>query len=260
MRSVLAQGYPNLEYIVIDGGSTDGSVQLLQKYAPHLSYWVSEKDRGAADALRKGFARCTGSILAYLNSDDVYLPGALNRIALAMTESIDVVYGNTYWVGTDGERLGERRQTPFQAQGYLYGGFDMQQPSTFWTRAIYEQAGGIDPEFSFAFDTDLFFRFVACGARFEHLQRFIASFRIHPDSKSSTQLDRCRAELERLRARHLKHPFRSVTASLIRNHARAQRALDYATQGELGWLLQRVPDRWSSRQSTEIAGPRAKWI
>src|ERR1051325_5944309 len=87
IRSVLDQNYPNLEYIVIDGGSTDDTVEIIQRHQRHLAYWVSEKDSGAADAIAKGFRRSTGSILAYLNSDDTYLPGALHTVARVFTES-----------------------------------------------------------------------------------------------------------------------------------------------------------------------------
>jgi len=261
IRSVLDQDYPNLEYIIIDGGSTDRTADIIRQYESRLAYWVSEKDSGAADAIAKGFRLATGSILAYLNSDDYYLPRALHHTATAFLESdTDVIYGNTYWVDTHGRIIGERRQTPFVPLGYLYGGFDLQQPATFWSRRIYDKAGGIDADFAFAFDTDLFFRFVKNGARFHHTNQFMASFRIHSESKSSTQLQQCALELDRLRRKHLSVPFRSFRAACIRNYARSRRALSYLVQGDLGWLLGRIPDRFRSRHSREIVGPRAKWI
>src|SRR6266404_3514026 len=97
IQSVLDQGYPNLEYIIMDGGSKDGSVEIIRRYEKHLAYWVSEKDNGPSDAIGKGFARSTGSILAYLNSDDLYMPGSLKAIADAMSDpNVDVAYGNMY--------------------------------------------------------------------------------------------------------------------------------------------------------------------
>ena len=138
--SVLDQGYPNLEYIIIDGGSKDETIDIIRRYEKHLAFWVSEKDRGASDAIARGFSRSTGTILAYLNSDDLYLPGTLHAIAEAMTEpDVDVAYGNTYWIDSSGNILGERRQTPFVRMGYLYGGSDLQQPATFWKRDLYAQ-------------------------------------------------------------------------------------------------------------------------
>jgi GT2 family glycosyltransferase len=259
--SVLDQKYPNLEYVIMDGGSTDESVRIIQKYSKHLAFWTSEKDRGPADAIAKGFARTSGTVMAYLNSDDIYFPGALSGAIEAMERSgRDVVFGNSYWIDTDGRHIGERRQTPFVASGYLYGGFDLQQPATFWKREMFLKAGGMDPSFQFAFDTDLFFRFVRSGARFEHMNQFVAGFRIHPASKSSTEWERCESELTRLRTTHLHYPFDSIPAKCVRGFARARRALSYLLQGDLFWLVGRVPDRLRSRKSQTIVGPKAKSI
>ena len=261
IQSVLTQAYPNLEYIIIDGGSTDRSVDIIKLHAKDLAYWLSEKDAGAADAIAKGFRRATGDILAYLNSDDLYLPGTLHAVAAAFGAGrSDVVYGNAYWIDTDDRRTGERRQTPFAPMGYLYGGFDLQQPAVFWTKQAYEKCGGIDPSYLFTFDTEMFVRFVNQGSRFTHINRFFAEFRIHPRSKSSTEADRCNNELERLRTTHLPFPYRSARASWTRARARAQRAWWYLLQGDAPWLLGRIPDRLRSRRSTEIAGPRSKWM
>jgi glycosyltransferase involved in cell wall biosynthesis len=261
IRSVVEQDYPNLEFIVIDGGSTDNSVEIIRKYEKHLAYWVSEKDNGASDAIAKGFARSTGEIMAYLNSDDIYLPGTLHAVAEAFKDDrADVVYGNCYWLDAPGHTIGERRQTPFVASGYLYGACDLQQPATFWKRAMFDKAGGMDPSFHFTFDTDLFFRFVSLGARFKHVHRVFAGFRIHAESKSSTLRTRCEAELAILRKRHLRFPFRSPQAALIRNIARLRRTAWYLLQGDAFWLLRRIPDRWRSRKTETIVGPRAKWI
>lgn len=262
IRSVLVQGYPELEYIIIDGGSTDGSVDVIRKYEPHLAFWTSERDEGAADALAKGFARTTGEILAWLNTDDVYQPGVLARVASYFREKpeCDVLFGDTYWVDPEGRVLAERRQTPFLPEGYLYGGADLQQPSTFWTRAAYEQAGGIDRSYRFAFDTDLFFRFVVNGADFRHLKRFFASFRLHPAAKSSNEIDVCKEELQRIRETYLKHGYRSAYGRYSRNLSRLRRLFMYMRQGDLGWLVGRVPDRMRAGGSGLAAGPRSEWM
>jgi GT2 family glycosyltransferase len=261
IQSVLDQNYSNLEYVIIDGGSTDNSIDIIRKYERHLAFWVSEADRGAADAIAKGFGRITGSIMAYLNSDDVYMPGALNAAAERFSGSnADLVYGNAQWIDSQGSTIGERRQTPFNASGYLYGGFDLQQPTTFWKREIYQKVGGMDPSFHFTFDTDLFFRFIAAGARFSHIRQLMAGFRIHPTSKSSTQWARCEQELKRLRETHLRYPISSVQATLVRTVARLHRTVWYIAQGDALWLLNRIPDRVKSRNEDVIVGPKAKWI
>lgn len=261
MDSILSQNYPNLELIVIDGGSTAGTPDIIRRYEKHLKYWVSQKDSGPAEAIANGFKHATGRIFAILLSDDTYLPGALHAVAEAMADpSIDVLYGNTYWIDGEGNRIGERRQTPFSPKGYLYGATDLQEPATFWTADLYWKAGGVDPAVKFAFDTDLFFRFVASGGRFKHINRFLASFRIHPTSKSSTEFELCAADLQGLREKHLAFPFHSLRATAIRSMARARRALSYAQPGDLLWLLGRIPDRIRSRKSGVIVGPRARAI
>jgi glycosyltransferase involved in cell wall biosynthesis len=261
IRSVLSQSYPNLEYIIMDGGSTDGSVEIIKKYETQLAYWTSGKDAGASDAIAKGFEKATGTILAYLNSDDVYLPGALQAVAAAMSDArVDVAYGNLTWIDGKGSVLGEQRQTPFTKLGYLFGGSTLQQPATFWKSDLYLKCGGMTPSFRFAFDTDLFFRFALNGARFKHINRFVAAFRIHSESKSSNDLEICSRELAQLRQRYLPFPFQSFRARCVRNLTRIQRTFWYAVQGDLAWLLNRIPDRIRARHSEEIVGPRGRSI
>lgn len=262
IRSVVLQDYPNLEYIVIDGGSSDGSVDIIEKYERYISYWISEKDRGPADAINKGFEKATGSILAYLNSDDVYQPGSLHAIAnaFATDEKADVVYGNTFWTDGRGKVLAEKRQTPFSRLGYLYGGADLQQPATFWKRELHERAGGMNIEFRTAFDTELFFRFVSLGARFKYVRKFLASFRLHSAQISDVLWTTAQKEVEIIRAKHLTYPVRSLRGKFLRNIGRMRRVLWYVQQGDLPWLIGRVPDRVKSRQANVPAGPRSKWI
>ena len=261
IQSVLSQDYPDLEYIIMDGGSTDETVDIIRRYESRLSYWVSEKDQGASDALQRGFARATGSILAYLNSDDLYLPGALFRVASAFVEKggADLVYGHNYWIGPDGQRLGERRQAPFPLYGYLYGGADLIQPATFWAKEIYDRSGGIDPSFAFQFDVDMFHRFAIRDARFKCVRSHLSSFRIHPDSKSSTLPETSKKELDRIREEYLTYSIHSLPAKFLRNLSRVRRAMSYAAQGDLLWLLGRAPDRVLSRRSEIVVGPQARW-
>jgi glycosyltransferase involved in cell wall biosynthesis len=261
IRSVLDQGYPNLEYIIIDGGSTDESVEVIRRYEKHLAYWISEKDKGAADAISKGFARATGDIFAYLNSDDLYLPGSLQAIATLMRDpSIDVAFGNMYWMDASGNTIGERRQTRFTRMGYLFGGSDLMQPATFWRKDLYVRCGGIDVSYRFTFDTDLFFRFALAGARFERLNKFLASFRIHPQSKSSNDEAICVAELQRLRQKYQPFPHKSIRARAVRLATWAYRSICYALQGDLLWLIGRIPDRARAPWESGIVGPKGRRV
>jgi glycosyltransferase involved in cell wall biosynthesis len=164
--SVLSQGYPNLEYIVIDGGSTDGSVEIIRKYEDQLAYWISEKDNGLYDALQKGFSKATGEIMAWINSDDLYHRQAFFTVASIFGKFPQVrwLMGSNSYFDEDGncftyERdIFEERWSKWRA--YLFDGSFIQQESVFWKRALWEEAGGhISGEYSLAADFELWLRF-----------------------------------------------------------------------------------------------------
>jgi len=158
IRSLLLQGYPDLEYIIIDGGSTDGSVEIIKKYQKWLTSWVSEPDRGQAHAINKGFRKATGEILAWLNSDDTYEPDA---IASAVTEMLnhrlDMVYGNASIVDECGNETSEMAPPDFELEHLLFNCFIPQQ-STFFRRSVIESVGPINEDFHYAMDYDLWLR------------------------------------------------------------------------------------------------------
>jgi glycosyltransferase involved in cell wall biosynthesis len=242
--SVLNQNYPNLEYVVMDGGSTDHSVDIVKKYERFLACWKSEKDAGQGDALRRGFRLCTGGILAYLNSDDVYLPGVLQRVGSVFRDRphTDVVYGNKYLTDEDDRIIGERRFTPYVSPicrlGFIYGGFGICQPASFWTKDLYDRAGEIDPSFIHCMDTDLFVRFAVHRARFQFVREYLAGGRIHRSSKTSTLRHIARQERyiidERCRTR--KSPFFAAFCTAL---VRATRIGAYLTQGDGVYLIKR---------------------
>ncbi|MEI9897633.1 MAG: glycosyltransferase [Chthoniobacter sp.] len=155
--SVLGQLYDNLEYIVIDGGSTDDSAAVIQRYESSLAYWVSEKDRGQSEALNKGFSRATGDILCWLNSDDFLLPGALHEVARQFREPVDLIYGNCLSFSDKGTRSIVNR--PPQHDRDLLALVDyIVQPSTFWRRSLWEKTGPLNEAIHYAFDWEWFLR------------------------------------------------------------------------------------------------------
>lgn len=211
IKSVLNQNYPNLEYIIIDGGSTDGSVEIIKKYESRLAYWESEKDEGYGFALQKGFGNSTGEIMAWLNSDDVYMPRSLFTVAeiFKMNPLTQWITGFPSWCNEKGFHLAEMPLTeeskPYWAKRYdlyqkysrwssiRYLGGDflaIQQESTFWKRELWEKAGGqINTSYQLAADTELWCRFF----RHEELysvNSILAAFRLG----SENQLTKTRRE------------------------------------------------------------------
>jgi hypothetical protein len=186
IRSVLLQGYPNLEYLIIDGGSTDGSIEIIRKYEPWLTYWGSEPDRGQTHAISKGFARANGDVCAWLNSDDVYTQGAI----LDMIDYIrshprtDVVYGDADFVDTAGQFSSRFMTRNFAAPQMFFDHF-VPQPAAFIRRRALERVGGLDESLRFCMDYDLWLR-IALRGRIEYVPRVWARFRVHPASKGST--------------------------------------------------------------------------
>jgi len=203
IRSVLSQGYPNLEYIIMDGGSTDGSVEIIRKYERFLTHWESHKDDGQADAVYRGFEIATGEILGYLNSDDTYLPRCLERVGRYFAthpKDLWVVGGGTISHPGD-EPIHDRGLYPKRRWGTpLYFGALLNprvkglfQPSTFWRRESFFEVGGFDRTLQFCFDYDLFLR-LAKVRRSGWIREFLACFRVHPQSKTSTMLEVCHRE------------------------------------------------------------------
>jgi len=201
--SILGQRYPNLEYIVMDGGSTDGSVDIIRKYQDQLAYWVSEKDGGQAAAINAAFARSTGDILCWLNSDDMYLPGTLSYVASKLDpQKPELLFGNCLHLiensaisyGSDVRRFHERFDLALT--DYII------QPSSFWTRAAWQQTGALDASFDFALDWDWFLRAKAAGVTFIPEDRYLSIYRIHKDHKTLTGGERRRKELVSIYQRH----------------------------------------------------------
>lgn len=206
IRSVLLQHYPNLEYFVVDGGSTDGSVAILEKYSPWIDWWVSEKDHGQANALNKGFERASGDIFAYLNSDDVFTPNALQRAASSLFRHKSrrkvVSFAGEVWDGVATLQVVAPKVRP-SLVAWLRTSMSLFQPATFWTRALHVDLRGFDESMQFSFDKDFFFRALFLRGSYEAVPGpAVARFRVHPLSKTST-LEQVRdAENERIRTRY----------------------------------------------------------
>ena len=201
--SVLAQSYPNLAYIVEDGGSTDGTLELLESYGDKI-VWRSERDAGQGSAINRGFARIDGEIMAYLNSDDILLPGALAYVARTFLAepAFDVIYGHRIIIDEDGAEIG-RWVLPLHDKKTLKWADYIPQETMFWRRRVWEKAGPIDESFRYALDWDFALRAQAAGFRFRRVPRFLACFRVHDAQKSTAMIDVGNSEQRRLRESHL---------------------------------------------------------
>ena len=191
IKSVVDQKYPNLEYFVQDGGSSDQTVSIIKSYAQQLSGWRSAKDNGQSQAINLGFANTTGEIMGWLNSDDLLLPCALAYIAeyFASHPEVDVLYGNRLMIDGDDMEIG-RWIMPGHDSAVLSWVDYVPQETMFWRRRIWDKAGGqIDETFKFAMDWDLLVRFRDAGAKFAHIPQFIGAFRIHKHQKTSAAIN-----------------------------------------------------------------------
>lgn len=236
MSSVFAQDYSRIEYIVIDGASTDGSRELVEREAARLTHWVSEPDRGQTDAINKGFTKASGVYLAWLNADDRLKPGAVAE-AVAFLEGhpeVGLVYGDADYIDAEGRVVGRfpASQTDYTRlrRGYVH----IPQQAAFWRAELWRQVGPLDPSFNFAMDYDLWVR-LARISQLRYLPRPWAEFRLHSDSKTLKNDQQAWDEMLRVHWREggrwfapivAKYWLRRLVAPLI--HARRKRMLDQA--------------------------------
>src|SRR5262245_50801046 len=202
ISSVLDQGYPNLEYIIIDGGSTDDSVEVIRKFEDRIAYWVSEKDRGQAHAINKGMERATGDIIAYLNSDDYYLEGSLARVAehFSRHPAVDLVHGRCRVVDERGLKIDERTGSITRYEEILdlwdvwWNRRNFVQPEVFWTRRIADKIGPFREDLFWVMDYDYWLRILQAVGRVSFIDAELAAFRLQPHQKSM-QRERSAEEL-----------------------------------------------------------------
>lgn len=199
LRSVLDQNYPQLEYIVIDGGSTDESVNIIKRYEPRLTYWVSEPDRGQAHAINKGLEKASGEVVAFINSDDVYLPGAFMAVVEYFRKNTTCKWlcGDTLLFGEEGHPTKLiQAVVPKSVFHCLRVAYLAPQPGMFWKRELL--CSGFQEHWRYCFDHELYVRLLLQGYKCAHLPLPIAAYRYHPDSKSVAELNRFAGEFNQV--------------------------------------------------------------
>lgn len=205
IKSILGQNYPGLEYIIQDGGSTDETVSIIHKYEKHLKAWESKADNGQAHAINLGFEKAQGDIMAWLNADDLLLPGTLDYVNnfFQANPQVDAVYGHRVLIDAETHEIGRWILPPHCHHTITWHDF-IPQETLFWRRSIWEKAGGrIADEMQFAMDWEFLLRLREVGANFVRLPRFTGAFRVHPDMKSIKDVDTTGVrEMDMLRKRH----------------------------------------------------------
>jgi glycosyltransferase involved in cell wall biosynthesis len=211
--SVLNQDYSHIEYIIVDGGSTDGSLEILKRYADRLSWWVSEKDQGQTDAINKGFSHAHGEILAWLNSDDTYEPGAVSAAVdfLRSRPEIGMVYADTNLIDKNNRIIGRFPSAQTDYRRLRHGFVHIPQQSAFFRADLWKKVGPLDPTFYFAMDYDLWVR-LARFAPIRYVPSLWANFRLHASGKTIAADDRCWPEMLKVHFREGGSWFSILTA------------------------------------------------
>lgn len=235
--SVLNQNYPNLEYIVIDGGSTDGSQRIIEHYANSLAVFVSEPDDGTSDAVNKGLSRATGDVVGLQCSDDIYLPGAFLRAVehFRSDPAIEILFSNRLDVDPDDNIVGESRFTSFSLIGHLYEGMAISPQSMFIKRCVFERIGMFEMSLDYANDYEFFARAARSAVSFKHVRDCFGAIRRHPMSR--TYVPRSPQMLEAVDRIWAMYKRRALLAPVLKPYAMARRTVRYALQGDVDYVV-----------------------
>lgn len=215
----------SVELILMDGGSTDGTGEIIDFYKERLSHWVSQRDDGQTAAIVSGFEQSSGEIMCWLNSDDVFLPGALRRVAEAFhaDAQVDLVYGDALWIARDGKPLKAQKEIDFDLDILLWVYNYIPQPSTFWRRSLWERSEKLDPDMICAMDFDLWAKFLRADASFRHIPYALSAMRRYSEQKNLRLRQQSNLEDARIREQFLGRRVRWGEARLRGLWHRARR-------------------------------------
>ena len=243
--SVLNQNYPNIELIIIDGGSTDGTVEIIQKYNQYITFWISEKDQGQSDALNKGFKHCTGSIYGFLNSDDVYLPDAFKYSSLVLEKNLDkkVVFGDWLSLDKTDAIIDYNHAFDFNLNHFKYEGFHLSATAMFWRSEVHKRFSGFDNNLYYTMDYQLILEFGINEGEysFKRVPKVLAGFRRYEGQKTTGNMDPGVIEEHKLIAERYKYLDKyKFIGKLKRFYFRMRRTWWYIKRGGVSNLILRL--------------------
>ena len=243
--SVLNQNYPNIELIIIDGGSTDGTVEIIKKYEQYIAFWISEKDQGQSDALNKGFKHCTGKIYGFLNSDDVYLPGAFKCASLALKKNLDkkIIFGDWLSIDKKDSIIDYNYAFDFNLNHFKYEGFHLSATSMFWRSEVHKRFSGFDNNLYYTMDYQLILEFgINEGEHsFKRVPNVFAGFRRYKGQKTTGNMDQGVIEEHKLMAHRYNYSDKyKFIGRCKRFYFRMRRAFWYTKRCGLSYLISRL--------------------
>jgi len=243
IKSIIDQDYPNTEHIIIDGGSTDGTQDILKQYSSHLTHWVSEKDDGQTHAINKGLRIATGDLLAYQNSDDIYLPGAFKSVADACKSHPDcgIFSGDVKIIDANNMDIDEIRLIKPRRFLQVFSGPQIHNQAAFWTRETQNKIGLFDESYTFDMDYEYFSRILFAGIKCHHIRRHLGGFRVHAQTKTTSLQHISKMEMNRVFEKYSKRlgVFHSLPRPAARMASTGYKALAHLFRGEVGYLVRK---------------------
>jgi glycosyltransferase involved in cell wall biosynthesis len=238
IESVLTQGYPNIEYFVVDGGSTDETLSILQEYGDRLR-WFSEPDKGQTDAINRGIRMASGEIIAYVNSDDVYLPGAIATVVeeFGRHPGVDFIYGDFHAIDEDGAILSRVKTIPFDPNILLYDANFISQPASFYRRRLFDLIGLFDDSLQYLMDYEFFLRAARRKVGFRLVRQYLSAIRYHGECKTLTGGEPWAAERRELKLHYARPRTRHPLAmKVLGGIYRTKRYLLLMARGRLDFM------------------------